>query len=186
MTKFIILHGTGASPEENWFMWLKGKLIGQGHAVWLPQLPNADKPNTKEYNEFLLANKDFAIDSDTILVGHSSGAVEILHLLQNLPAETVVKAAVMVSAFENDLGWDVLAGMFEESLDFDTIKSHCKKFILVHSDTDPHVPIEQAEHLQEKLGGELLMFEDQGHFNTEASPDYKQFPELFDIIESIK
>lgn len=186
MTKFIILHGTGGSPEANWFMWLKGKLIGKGHAVWLPQLPNSDKPNAKEYNEFILANKDFVIDSDTVLVGHSSGAVEILHLLQNLPAETVIKAAVMVSAFENDLGRDALAGMFEEPLDFDVIKSHCKKFILVHSDNDPYVGVDQAEYLQEQLDGELLLLEGQGHFNIETDPEYKQFPGLFEIIGTIK
>ena len=186
MTKFIILHGKDASPESNWFMWLKGKLIGQGHAVWLPQLPNADKPNAKQNNEFIFANKNFTIDSDTILVGHSSGAVQILHLLQNLPADTVIKSAVLVSAFRNNLDWDDLNGMFEEPFDFEAIKAHCKKFILVHSDNDPYVVMEQAEYLQEQLDGELLLLEGQGHFNTETDPEYKKFPDLFEIIESIK
>ncbi len=185
MTKFLILHGTDASPESNWFMWLKGKLIGAGHKVWLPQLPNSEKPNATVYNDFIFANKDFVIDSDTVIIGHSSGAVEILCLLQGLPPETKIKAAVLVSAFKDDLNRNALAGLFENPFDFDAIKSHCKQFIFVHSDNDPYVPIEQASFLKEKVDGELLVLEGQGHFNTEQSPEYKQFPELFEVIESI-
>ncbi len=186
MTKFLILHGTGASPTDNWFMWLKGKLVGAGHNVWLPQLPDAEKPNTKTYNKFLLANKNFVIDSDTIVIGHSSGAVEILRLLEHLPPKTTIKAAVLVSAFKDDLGWDSLTELFQEPFDFDRIKSTCDQFIFVHSDNDPHVPLEHAEYLCGKLGGKLIVLEGQGHFNTELSPDYKKFPELPEIIESIK
>jgi len=185
MTKFLILHGTDATPADNWFMWLKGRLIGLGNKVWLPQLPDADKPNTKAYTKFLLANKDFVIDSDTILVGHSSGAVEILSLLQNLPDDTAIKAAVLVSAFKDDLGWDTLVDLFQEPFDFEKIKSHCGKFIFIHSDDDPYIPIENAKYLSDNLDGDFHVIEGQGHFNTETNPVYKQFPELLEIIESI-
>jgi predicted alpha/beta hydrolase family esterase len=184
MTKFLILHGTDASPSANWFMWLKGKLIGRGSEVWLPQLPNSDKPNTTTYNRFLLANKNFVIDSNTILVGHSSGAVEILSLLEHLPENTVIKAAVFVSAFKDDLKWDALVGLFQNPFDFETIKARCDKFIFIHSNNDPYVPLEHAKYLSNTLNGELIIIDDQGHFNTEASPDYKQFPRLLEIIES--
>lgn len=186
MTKILILHGTSASPEANWFMWLKGKLIGEGNKVWLPQLPDSDKPNSKTYNRFLLANPNFVIDSDTILIGHSSGAVEVLRLLEQLPKDTVVKAAILVSAFKDDLKWDALVDLFQEPLDFKNIKSHCNKFIFIHSDNDPYVPLEHAKYLSTELKGELNIIEGQGHFNTEASSDYKQFPRLLEIIESIK
>lgn len=184
MAKFLILHGLSASPEANWFMWLKGKLIGMGHEVWLPQLPNPEKPNTKTYNDFLIGNKDFVIDSETVLIGHSAGAVEILSLLGHLPEKTIVNAAILVSAFKDNLGWDALEELFIEPFDFENIKSHCNRFILLHSDNDPYVPIEHAQYLRAKLGGELIVVEGQGHFNTEFSPDYKQFPELLELIES--
>ena len=185
MTKFLILHGTDASPESNWFMWLKGVLIGKGHRVWLPQLPNSDKPNSKTYTEFLMSNDKFVIDEDTVIIGHSSGAVEIFSLLQNLPATTAIKSAILVSAFKNDLGWDSLGDLFQEPLDFEKIKTKSKKFIFIHSDNDPYVPLEQAEHLQEQLEGELIVLEGQGHFSFETGPEYSQFPELLDIIEDI-
>ncbi|MGV9001820.1 MAG: RBBP9/YdeN family alpha/beta hydrolase [Candidatus Saccharimonadaceae bacterium] len=185
MTKFLILHGTDSSPSDNWFMWLKGKLVGEGNKVWLPQLPDSQTPNAKIYNKFLLSNKDFTIDSDTIVIGHSSGAVEILSLLDNLPKKTVIKAAILVSAFKDNLQWDTLDGLFEQPFDFENIKDHSKRFIFIHSDNDPYIPLSQAEFLCNELDGELGVIEGQGHFNIETSPDYKQFPELLDIIESI-
>ncbi len=184
MTKFLILHGTGGSPASNWFMWLKGILIGQGHSVWLPQLPGADKPDSKRYTEFLLSNKDFVFDKDTVIIGHSSGAVAALHLLQNLPEGTTIKAAFLVSAFKNNLNWPSLDDLFTEPLDFDGIKQHCENITFIHSIDDPYCPLEHAEYLAEQSDGDLLVFEGQGHFNTETDPRYKHFPELLEIIDS--
>ena len=184
MTKFLILHGTDGSPESNWFMWLKGVLIGEGHKVWLPQLPHSNTPSTKTYNEFLLSNSDFVFDEDTIIIGHSSGAVEILSLLQHLPPESVIKAAILVSAFKDDLDWDALKELFVEPFDFDEIKKHCREFTFIHSDNDPYCPIEHAEYLAKQTEGKLIILEDQGHFNIELDPQYKQFHELLDIMRS--
>lgn len=184
MANFLILHGTGGAPDSNWFMWLKGVLIGQGHRVWLPQLPGSATPNANIYNTFLLSNPDFVFDAETIIVGHSSGAVAALNLLQQLPGTTKIKAAVLVSAFKDDLGWESLKDLFIEPFDFDAIKAHCAKFIYIHSDDDPHCPIEHPKFLVDKTGGQLIVYEGQGHFNTEQSHHYKQFPELLDLIES--
>lgn len=166
-------------------MWLKGKLIGAGHQVWLPQLPGADTPDTETYTTFLRSNKDFIYDKDTVIIGHSSGAVEALHLLQHLPKGDRVKAAILVSAFKDNLNWDALDGLFTEPLDFETIKARCETFIFVHSDNDPYCPLEHAEYLAEKTNGKLYTFEGQGHFNTEVGPQYRQFPEILEIIKSL-
>ena len=77
MAKILIIHGEDNTPESNWYMWLKGVLIGQGHQVWLPDLPDADKPNAKTYNKFLLSNPNFVYDDNTLLVGHSSSKVDV-------------------------------------------------------------------------------------------------------------
>lgn len=185
MAKFILLHGTDGTPESNWFMWLKGALIGQGHSVWLPQLPNAHVPDTEAYNELLLSNKSFTVDDDTILIGHSSGAVAILNLLQHLPSGQTVKAAILVSAFMNDLGEDNLRGLFAEPLDFESIKAACSKIFIIHSDDDPYSSLEHPRFLAEHTGGELLIYEGQRHFNTELGPKYKRFPLLLEIINSV-
>lgn len=182
MKQALILHGTDASPANNWFTWLKEQLEQNGYRVWLPQLPESATPNTKRYNEFLLSNPDFTFDNETILIGHSSGAVEILNLLQHLPDGVHIEAAYLVSAFKDDLGWESLTGLFEEPFDFEKIKTKANKFVFLHSDNDPYVPIEHARYLSEQVGGELVIKTGQGHFNTEIDKKYSSFPLLFDII----
>ncbi|NCU30055.1 hypothetical protein EOM60_05665 [Candidatus Saccharibacteria bacterium] len=182
MKQALILHGTDATPQSNWFTWLKDELEEEGYKVWLPQLPNSTAPNARIYTSFLLANSDFVFDDETIIVGHSSGAVEALHLLENLPENAKVKAAFLVSAFKDDLGWDALGGLFDEPFDFASIKTKADKFTFLHSDNDPYCPIEHAQYLSEQVGSELIIKSGQGHFNTELGEQYKVFPELLEII----
>lgn len=186
MKRFLILHGADGSPQSNWYMWLKGVLIGKGYEVWLPQLPDSHKPSTKKYTKFLLSNKNFIFDEETILIGHSAGAVEILSLLEELPENSNVQGAILVSVLKDSLGRNALEELFIKPFDFEKIKSQCSKFIFVHSDNDPYCPLEHAEYFTEKTGGELIVYEDQGHFNTEPGPKYKRFPEILEIIASLK
>jgi hypothetical protein len=36
MKTAIIIHGTGGSPDENWFPWMKTQLEEQGYRVFVP------------------------------------------------------------------------------------------------------------------------------------------------------
>lgn len=177
----LILHGTDATPAHNWFVWLRDELETRGYEVWLPQLPHSEKPSTKIYNEFIFSNKEFQFGDDTILIGHSSGAVEILSLLENL--DTKVKAAFMVSAFKDWLGWESLSDLFVPPFNFENIKGKASELIFIHSDNDPYCPLAHATYLSEQVKGRLIVKPSQGHFNTEISNKYKQFPELLEIIE---
>lgn len=181
MKNALILHGTDASPADNWFGWLQKELETIGYNVWLPQLPHADKPSTKIYSEFLLANKEFEFTSETILIGHSSGAVEALSLLEYV--ENPIKSAFMVSAFKDSLGWEALEDLFITPLNFEKIKDKAENFIFVHSDNDPYCPIDHAEFLAEQVDGELFIKSGQGHFNTELGSQYEKFPELLELIQ---
>ena len=184
MKQALILHGTDASPEANWFHWLEDFLADSGYSVWLPQLPDSATPNTKVYNDFLFGNRDFQFNQDTMLVGHSSGAVEILSLLQHLPDGIKVGDVYLVSAFRDGLNWDALEGLFIEPYDYKLIQSKARSITLIHSDTDPYVPFEQAHYLANELDARLLMVAGQGHFNLEQGEEYHRFPLLAQIIET--
>jgi predicted alpha/beta hydrolase family esterase len=182
MKNAVILHGTGNTPEGNWFSWLDKELTKLGYEVWLPQLPDAQTPNAEKYNKLLL-NHGFDFNDETILVGHSSGAVSILNLLQELPENIKIKASFLVGAFKGPLGKETRSELFPKPFDFEKIRSRCSKFVFMHSDNDPYCPLADAKYLSEKLGGELHVEKGQGHFNLEAGPQYKEFPLLLEIIK---
>ena len=56
------------------------------------------------------------------------------------------------------------------------------KFTFIHSDNDPYCPLEHAKYLAEKLSGELIIRQGQGHFSTTTNPEYTQFLFLRDLI----
>ncbi len=183
MKNVLILHGTSSNSYGNWFPWLKTELEKKRYKVWAPDLPKADTPNIKRYNKYILSNKDWELDKDSILVGHSSGAVAILGLLQNLDESVKVDTCILVGSFKDNLGWDCLDGLFEEEFDFEKIKKRAKKFIFIHSDNDPYCPLDHAEYLAEKLDGELIVKKGQKHFSVGTFGEtYREFPLVLELI----
>lgn len=179
----LLLHGTGSNSKGNWFPWLKSMLEKAGYEVWVPDLPSADRPNIARYNSHILSQDGFIFDENTVVVGHSSGAVAALGLLQALPEGTCIGACYLVGSFKDDLGWEKLKDLFDPALDFEKIRGKCEKFIFLHSDNDPHCPLEHAQYLHKQLGGELIVQPKQSHFSISTSGrKYKRFPFLRDLV----
>ncbi len=178
--KFVILHGTSSNHDSNWFPWLKSELEALGHKVWVPDLPDSDMPNIDKYNEFLISSGwDF---NNNILIGHSSGAVAINGLLQELTDNVNVEAAILVGSFRGDLGWDSLHGV-DIPFDFNKIKNKSRRFFVIHSDNDPYCPVEGAQWISEKLGAEFMELSNMQHFSYQLDKKFAKFPELLDLIK---
>ncbi|MEI6728771.1 MAG: alpha/beta hydrolase [bacterium] len=181
----IILHGTNFDPDRlevehqgNWFPWLKEQLESDGYKVWLPELPEAWAPNINNYWEFL---KDFDFNSETIIIGHSSGAAAILGILQRLPAGIKINKAILVAGFYHDEGWNC-EKLFDAKIDFEKIKNSAEKIEVIWSPQDPYISKEQTEYLAENLGVKPIIIPDSGHFNLEYREKFRKFPDLLDLI----
>lgn len=183
MKRAVILHGTQNSPEGNWFRWLETELITSGLEVWLPQLPKAEHPSLAEWADFVHKECPFVLDEETLVIGHSSGAVLGLILAQQ--NEQPLGGAVSISAFkDNDfLKWDACDRLFDVPFDFDAMRTGAKSIIMIQSDTDPYVPMEHAKYLSDNSGAELIIIPGQGHFNLEQGDHYRQFPQLLEILK---
>jgi predicted alpha/beta hydrolase family esterase len=135
----IILHGTLGSSEGNWFQWLKTEIAKKGLEVWLPTLPHAEQPSLREWSEYVQQNCPFPINSDTLVIGHSSGAILSLILAQQ--NELPIGAVVAVSVFhDNSLRWEPNNRLFDVNFDWRAISQNTKQLLFVHSDDDPYVP----------------------------------------------
>lgn len=181
MKRAVILHGTDGKPESNWFPWLNAKLEEQGYEVWVPQLPDCDKPNRDTYADFLFSSGwDF---TDNIVVGHSSGAVEVLNLLMDtrLPH---IRMGVMVSAWAGGLpkGFDdpaTFAHLFpRHGFKYRRMREKADKLAFLHGSDDPYCPVEQAVTLATKLKAPLMLIPNGQHLGA----NLPEFPQLWQVI----
>ena len=185
MKTILILHGTLGSPKGNWFQWLKTELEAEDLEVWLPQLPDALQSSLREWANFVHNNCPFEINEETLIVGHSSGAILSLILAQQNAAP--VGGVIAVSVFhDNSLNWEANSRLFDIGFDWSAIQQNTKKLLFIHSDNDPYVPLEQAQYVADNCKAEMVIIPNQGHFNLEKGPEYKEFPKLLELIKGLK
>lgn len=182
MKTAIILHGTLGSPNGNWFQWLKSELERKGFTVWLPQLPQAEKPSLRTWELFINERCPFPINEETLVIGHSSGAILALVLAENNIEK--IGAIVDVSVFhDNSLQWEPNDQLFDVQFDWTAIRQGVNELLFIHSDNDPYVPLSQAQYVAANTSAELIVIPGEGHFNLERSDSYKQFPKLLELLE---
>ncbi len=179
----LIFHGTGGSPEGNWFPWLKKELESCNCRVFVPTFPHPKDHSLANWLEGLEKYEKF-IDEDTILVGHSLGGLFLLRVLERL--EKPAHAAFFVAApigikpikyYESDYAFSGF------SFDWNKIKGNARHFSVYHSDNDPYVSLGNGEELAKKLGVKLTFIPNAGHLNAESG--YMKFPLLLGDIKSV-
>lgn len=174
MKNVLILHGTDAQPEHNWFPSLKQLLEEREYETWVPQLPNAHRPNSDIYNQFILES-NWKFNEDSLIIGHSSGAVATLALLEALPENVCIETAVLVGVFRGSLGRDSLADLRTEPFDLDKVRRTAKEIIILHSDNDPFCPLEDAEYYAQELGAKLIVIPGAQHFTpSKGGEEYRK------------
>lgn len=182
MKNALILHGTDATVKDNWFPWLESKLKKRGYKVWVPGLPRSGKPSMKRYNKFILSN-NWKFDKDSVIIGHSSGAVAILGILQTAPKEVVIDTCIFVGVFTGDLGWDPLSELWDVPINYKKIKKQARKFVFLHSYDDPYCPLEHAKELSRELDGELIIEKGAQHFSIDpGGPRFRKLPKILNIL----
>lgn len=181
MKRAVILHGTDANPEANWFPWLKKQLEAEGYEVWAPLLPDNHVPNHETYNNFLFKSGwDF---TDNVVVGHSSGAVSVLNLLMDKRCPRI-RLGVVVSAWEQGTPATMeeyqFAHLFPaQGFDFARIKAQADTLAFLHGDDDIYCPLEQAQHLAQELGAPLTTVPGGGHLGNAS----QELPQVWDILQ---
>lgn len=78
MIHIFILHGTGSTPQSNWFPWLRESLQKQGHAVYVPRFPTPGGQSLENWLK-VLSPEDERLEG-AILIGHSLAPAFILTL----------------------------------------------------------------------------------------------------------
>ena len=177
--KAILIPGNGGgSPNDNWFPYLERELPALGIKVINTQFPDPELSRQEFWIPFI---KELGADVDTILIGHSSGAVAAMRY-----AETnKILGSVLVGAYCTDLGYDSekQSGYFDSPWNWDDVRNNQKWIIEFASTDDPFIPIAEAQFLKENLNTDYYEYTDQGHFGHGSQPKL-EFPELVLAIKS--
>jgi uncharacterized protein len=183
MKKAIIIHCWEGVPDYCWYPWLKKELEAKGFEVQVPAMPETELPKQKlwvpKMHELIGEPNE-----DLILVGHSIGCISIMRYLESLKEGQKIGGAVLVAGFTDYLGFEEIKNYFETPIDFEKIKSHCRKFVAINSDNDPYVPIKHSDTLREKLGAEVIIKHNMGHFSG-AIEGEESCTELPDALEAV-
>ncbi len=180
----FIIHGACGHPQENWFPHLKSELEKLGHSVIVPAFPTPKRHSLVSWMEVMRPYLG-EIDSDTVFVAHSMGPAFVLSLIERL--EVRVKACVFVAGFIGKLGIpefdSINASFMEKGFNWEKIRENCGAFYMYASENDPYVPLELEKELARRLGAELILVKDAGHFNEKAG--YTSFPELLELVAGL-
>jgi len=163
MKRVVLVHGVEAAPSNNWFPWMKAELEKIGLKVSVPQMPDTMDPKMDAWVEEL-AKTVGKPDETCYLVGHSLGCITILRYLEGLNGS--VGGAVLVAGF-SDIGHEDFPSFFARPIDWKKVKLHCRRFVAIHSDNDPYVPLSEGNILKERLGAELVVKRGMHHFSED-------------------
>jgi|CXWL01.1.fsa_nt_gi leucyl-tRNA synthetase len=168
---YILLHGFTGTPSDNFFPWCKDQLEKEGHVVTVPVLPHTDTPTEEEWvNSACTATR---YNENTILFGHSLGAVTALKVLERLktPIKKVIFAGGFIDPsfaghprnFEKTFTWD---------FDWERIRSNAFEFIVLHDAKDSAVSLDQSKRLAKALGVDVTVVSaEEDHFCAEKEPE---------------
>lgn len=153
MTKTLIVPGLDGSPDPHWQHWWA---LGDPRAVMV-DLPSPARPKPALW-EAELAGMVLR-HPDSILVGHSLGAVLIARILGLWP-QLRIRAALLVAPAEpeNARRIDAFAPLAERALPVPTC--------LVASRNDPWMRFDRAAHLARAWGAEFVDLGEAGHINS--------------------
>jgi len=179
--RIILLHGWGGTAEGAFKPLLKAKLESFGYEVHSPQLPNTDSPNDEEQADYL--QKNFTLDEETAVLGHSFGGIVALRLLERgvkLGRVTLLATPFSSVPGEGKRGNVTIA--LEKGYDWKKIKENCKGFLVLNDTSDHLVPVTDGDAYAKELGAYQMKVEAEvKHFNGKTEPEI-----LRAIIPSIR
>jgi len=137
--KAILIHGNGGcTAGDIWLPWVEHELRALGLDVINHTFPD----NIKARAQFWLPHLErLDADENTILIGHSSGAVAAMRY-----AETHrLLGSILVGVCHTDLGdsFETASGYYEARWQWQQIRDNQEWIAIYNSTDDPHIPIEE-------------------------------------------
>jgi predicted alpha/beta hydrolase family esterase len=173
--RVVIVPGNGCANIEaaNWYVPVANELRDTyGCDVRVRSMPDPVEAKRSIWLPFIL--NELGADEETVLIGHSSGAVAALRLLESHK----LKGAILVSACHTDLGMEseAISGYYPHAdgsnpWNWEAIKSNAQWIAQLHSEDDPFIDPSEARFVAKHIGSEYVEHKERGHYMTRDMPD---------------
>ena len=158
---------------------MRDELKGRGYEVIAEDMPD---PVAAHANVWLPhIDQVLKADQNTIIIGHSSGAVATLRYLENHK----LLGAIIIGTNYTDMGEESEkeSGYYTAPWQWEKIKSNARWIVQFISSDDPYIPKDETKLIHEKLNTEYHELTGRGHFMTDQNPLNSTFPEILDVLE---
>lgn len=173
--KMIFVPGNAVDAvEDRWRPYLVYELAKLGIGTINVNFPDPDLARRQYWLPYL---ESLSADENTILVGHSSGALAAMRY-----AEThQILGSVLIGASASDLDdeKEEASGYFDDPWNWEDIKQNQQWIVQFASTDDLYVPIDEMRNVKDQLDTEYYEYTDRGHFDG-----MDEFPELLAAVEA--
>ncbi|MFZ2167812.1 MAG: alpha/beta fold hydrolase [Minisyncoccia bacterium] len=167
---FIILHGWTGRADKNFIPWLKEILESKGYEVQAPQLPDTNSPTEKDQVAYVLEN--CRMDENTVLIGHSLGAIVAMKAL--IKHGKPIRELILVAAAKDPEHSDEDKNFhttFSWKFDFEALRKLASKRLIL-SDLKEESRIVYLEKMAANLDARLVTgTSKREHYTGKEEPD---------------
>jgi uncharacterized protein len=175
----VIVHGLSATPQSHWFPWLTEQLAPEGVTVTVPAMPDTERPRL---DAWLATLAELPIGADTVLVGHSLGAITVVrHLLREGGAP--VRGALLLAGFVAPVpGLPEIDHFTDDLPDLDGFAAVAPRRHVIASDDDAVAPPVLTHELAGRIDAPLEEIAGGGHFLGREG--WTEMPRVLELLRS--
>ncbi len=152
--------------------------------VAIPALPPPESQSLAAWLASCHAQVPGPLAEQDILIGHSSGALLALRLLEQnkTPARAVFLICPFIAALHNEYD-KYNASFFAAPFDWPRLRAIAQTRAVFAGDDDPYVPLSYSKTVAEKLTASCTVIQGGGHLNSAAG--YREFPQLLQAVRAV-
>ena len=175
--RIIFVQGFGDYSDRKWPKWLGQEAVKNDFEFLNMQMPDPMIPELYSWLEALQKEKN-NLNEDTYFVGHSLGCITIVRFLETLPKKIKVGGCIFVAGFCDFPKIPLLADFCVLPINWEKVKAVANNIFAIISDDDKMVPLIDAKNFANKLGAEIILENNKGHFMN----DVKEMPSVLNCI----
>ena len=173
MMKIIFIHGNGScTADMHWYPSAEEKFKQAGLETVRQTLPDNEIAHGDVWVPHI--RKQLGADENSILIGHSSGAIAALRYAEQYP----IRGSIIVSGYHTDLGMEDerAGGWFDRPWNWQNIKQNQQWILQFASEDDPWIPIHEPRFIHQQINSDYHELPNRGHFIGPS--ETTRFPEL--------